>query len=57
VRILQVNSYSNFREYIHQNPVKRLLTIAPEDYEYSSACQGFELDAAPAGLAASKRSA
>jgi putative transposase len=57
VRILHAGSYSNFREYIHQNPVKRRLAIMPEEYEFSSARPGFDLDPAPVGLTAERRSA
>ena len=36
--------------YMRQNPVKRNLCEQPEDYSYSSAHAGFELDGVPQGL-------
>jgi putative transposase len=50
VRIVDTRSYTQLREYIHDNPVNRGLTPAPELYPYSSACRAFELDAPPQGL-------
>lgn len=35
------------RSYIHNNPVKAHLAAKAEEYPYSSAHDGFELDAAP----------
>src|SRR5260370_2487174 len=39
--------YSAFRQYIHRNPVKKGLALAPEEYSYSSARPGFTLFASP----------
>ncbi|HTW59793.1 MAG TPA: transposase [Terriglobales bacterium] len=44
-RIRDVEEYINFKCYIRQNPVKRGLAKAPEEYPYSSAHPGFVMDA------------
>ena len=36
--------YSEFRKYIHMNPMRAQLCDAPELYPYSSAGNGFVLD-------------
>ena len=50
VRARDEREYLAFREYIHQNPVKRGLVKAAEQYKYSSAHAGFVLDAIPQRL-------
>jgi putative transposase len=45
-RVRDWEEYFSFREYIRHNPVKRSLGQSPEQYPYSSAAQGLELDKA-----------
>jgi putative transposase len=47
VRVYEQKAYLGIREYIHANPVKRLLVRACVDYPYSSANPEFELDPPP----------
>lgn len=49
-RIRDAAEYEKFRNYIHNNPVKRFLVTRPEDYPYSSASGSFPLDPAPQWL-------
>ncbi len=49
-RIRDAEDYQRHRIYILMNPVRKRLATLPEDYPYSSAHQGFELDPAPLGL-------
>jgi len=49
-RIRDANDYSSHIAYIHNNPVKEHLCEHPQDFPYSSAHLGFELDPAPQGL-------
>jgi putative transposase len=49
-RIRDGNDYGAHVEYIHNNPVRAHLCERPEEYPYSSAQTGFELDAVPQGL-------
>jgi len=49
-RIRDANDYSSHVVYIHNNPVKERLCDHPEDFPYSSAHPGFELNPAPQGL-------
>lgn len=49
-RIRDASDYSIHQAYIRQNPVKKHLCERAEDYPYSSARSGFELDPAPQGL-------
>jgi len=49
-RIRDARDYASHREYIWQNPVKRHLVEHPDQFVYSSAFPGFELDEAPQGL-------
>jgi len=49
-RIRDANDYAAHIVYIHDNPVKERLCEHPEEYPYSSARAGFELDAVPQGL-------
>ena len=49
-RVRDVEEYFAFRRYILQNPVKRGLVTAPEEYPYSSAFAGFVLDEIPERL-------
>jgi len=44
-RVRDWEEYSEFRKYTHQNPVRAHLCDAPEKYPYSSAANGFVLDA------------
>jgi putative transposase len=43
-RVRCVEEYFAFKNYIRQNPMKRGLAPTPEEYPYSSAHSGFELD-------------
>ena len=49
-RIRDANDYDIHVTYIHNNPVREGLCERPDQYPYSSAHPGFELDAAPQGL-------
>jgi putative transposase len=51
VRITGAKEFRQVRTYIHNNPVARQLVTHAQDYPYSSARPGFELDPAPLGLA------
>jgi len=50
VRILDSPAYAQVREYIRNNPVKRRLVPAADQYLFSSAHLGFELELPPQGL-------
>jgi putative transposase len=50
VRISDREAYARTREYIHDNPVKRRLAAARDQYPFSSAYRSFSLDPPPAGL-------
>jgi putative transposase len=49
-RVRDELEYERFREYIHQNPVKRGLVAMAEEYPYSSAAGVVPLDAVPLRL-------
>jgi putative transposase len=49
-RIRDREDYAQHVFYIHQNPARKQLSQTPEQYPYSSANLGFELDAPPQGL-------
>ncbi len=49
-RIRDVSDYMRHAEYIRRNPVCAHLVAAAEEYLYSSASWGFELDPGPQGL-------
>jgi putative transposase len=49
-RVRDMQEYLAFREYIHQNPVKKRLAPGLGDYPYSSAKPGFEMDEVPQRL-------
>jgi REP-associated tyrosine transposase len=49
-RVREASDYRLRVVYMRQNPVKRNLCEKPEDYPYSSAHAGFELDDVPQGL-------
>ena len=49
-RIRNRSEYDGFREYIRMNPVEGGLVTRPEEFRYSSAYPGFELDSPPAYL-------
>ena len=49
-RVRDEQEYSAFREYIHQNPVKRMLVSAASEYPYGSASPDFKSDALPQRL-------
>ncbi len=49
-RIRDANDYEIHVSYIRQNPVRRRLCERAEEFPYSSAHVGFELDPAPLGL-------
>ena len=50
VRIRDADTFLRTSEYVRKNPVKRHLAAEAEQYPYSSAFAGFELDSAPQGL-------
>jgi putative transposase len=49
-RIRDTEDYERHVQYIHFNPVRKHLCEKPEEYPYSSAHPGFQLDAVPQGL-------
>ena len=49
-RVRDAAEYENFRDYIHQNPVKRSLVKAAKDYPYSSAAGLYTVDPVPQWL-------
>jgi len=49
-RVRDAKEYLAFREYIHCNPVRRGLAAKVEEYPYSSAFPGYELDGFPQRL-------
>ena len=49
-RIRDASDYVLHVSYIHNNPVKERLCERPDQFPYSSARAGFELDAVPQGL-------
>lgn len=49
-RIRDASDYAIHRVYVRENPVRKHLCERAEDYEYSSAHPGFELDEVPQGL-------
>src|SRR5437764_13626170 len=49
-RIRDANDYALHVSYVRQNPVKEGFCEKPEEFPYSSAHSGFELDPAPQGL-------
>jgi putative transposase len=49
-RVRDELEYERFREYIHQNPVKRGLAAVAEEYPYSSAARAFPVDEVPQRL-------
>jgi putative transposase len=51
-RIRDKRDYTQHREYIHRNPVRRHLALAASEFPYSSAYPGFELDPPPFSTAA-----
>ncbi|MGH9671215.1 MAG: REP-associated tyrosine transposase [Terriglobales bacterium] len=50
LRVLEPVAYAHQCEYIRCNPVVRGLAARPEEFPFSSAFPGFDLDAAPQGL-------
>ena len=50
VRVLDEDAYEVEREYVHNNPVRAHMVERAEDYRFSSADPGYELDAKPQGL-------
>ena len=55
-RIRDASDYQIHQIYVQQNPVRKHLCERAEDYPYSSARSGFELDPAPQGLRPINRS-
>ena len=49
-RIRDFADYLNHVSYIHENPARKHLCERAEEFEYSSAYSGFELDPVPQGL-------
>lgn len=52
VRIYDREAFEQVQSYITENPVKRRLVQKAEDFPYSSAYPGFDLDEPPQGLKA-----
>jgi putative transposase len=52
IRVNERNALSKIRDHMHANPVRRFLVQRGEDFPYSSAHLGFELDAPPQRLKA-----
>ena len=49
-RVRDLEEYFSFRDYIRRNPAKKGLARLPEEYVYSSAAPGLELDSIPQRL-------
>jgi putative transposase len=49
-RIIDVSAAEQARDYIRNNPVVAGIVKAPEEYAYSSAFPGYDLDPLPQGL-------
>jgi putative transposase len=49
-RVKDASDYREHMRYIHENPVRARICGRPEEYEYSSACGKYEVDAAPEHL-------
>ena len=49
-RIRDAEDYAQHVQYIRQNPLRKQLAEAPEQYPFSSASPGLELDEVPQGL-------
>jgi putative transposase len=49
-RIRDENDHRRHVEYIHENPVEAGIVDSAKEYSYSSAHEGFEVDACPQGL-------
>jgi putative transposase len=49
-RIRDENDYRRHVEYINENPVEAGIVGSAKEYSYSSAHEGFEVDACPQGL-------
>jgi putative transposase len=49
-RIRDAGDYLRHVDYIRENPLRRHLCECPEEYPYSSAAAGIELDPVPQGL-------
>lgn len=50
LRVKDWGAFQKVGEYIRQNPVRRHLVLKAEEFRFSSAFPGFELDPAPQGL-------
>jgi putative transposase len=50
IRVSDATAYARQRDYIRQNPVAAHMANVPEEYSYSSAYPGFELDPLPQRL-------
>ena len=50
IRVRSADDYLQFRDYIHQNPIRRFLSRDIVSFPYSSAHDSFELDQAPQRL-------
>jgi putative transposase len=49
-RIRNASDYNEHVTYIHMNPLRKGYCARPQEYPYSSAFPGFDLDAVPQGL-------
>ncbi len=50
VRVVDDEAFARIRNYVRENPVRRHLVLRPEEFPYSSAHAGYDLDPAPQGL-------
>jgi putative transposase len=50
VRVVDAEAYRTIANYVRENPVRRNLVLRAEEFPFSSAHAGFELDPAPQGL-------
>jgi putative transposase len=55
VRVNDSGAFANMRAYIHENPVKRFLSVTSTEYPYSSASLRLDLDPPPQRLKALSR--
>jgi putative transposase len=52
VRVLDIASFEQHVRYTHENPIRARLASSAQEFPFSSAAPGFELDPAPQGLKA-----
>ena len=54
-RVSESEEFGRVKKYIRENPVRRNLAATEEEYPFSSAHEGFELDSSPAAAKAVRR--